>query len=181
MSDYKYKISILTSSLLIFIFLFYFFGIRNFFAILNNKASLIYEKRSELKNITFRKLTKDILEKNLVDIETSSFFLNKFFLRDKNYVNFIIFLEEAAKNQGLKYFEINPSIKNNEEILISLNIYDSFPKIMKFIIFLENADYLLTIQSLNINTISKTMINKEQYPGLSERDVNAIINFKLGM
>jgi len=179
--SYKYKIYILSIVLLVSISAFYFLSLKKSFVMLNNKAKEIADKRSELLSIGLKKMTKDVLINNLKDTEADRVVLDNFFVQDNNIVQFLKILEKTINTYGIKYYEINPLLKDkNNRFAFSVNLYGSFPNFLKFLTAVENLDYFLKIKSINIIKIGKN-INSQKLPLLSEDDINAVIIIETGI
>ncbi len=179
--SYKYKVYILSVALLVGIIALYFFGLKFAFAMLSNKANEVFSKRSELEGIGLKKMTKDVLIKNLKDTEVDKLLLDKFFVQDSNIVQFLEVLEKTASNYGVKYYEITPLSKDkSNKIAFSVSVYGSFSSFMKFLTAVENLDYFSKIRSINIIKIGKN-INIQKFPLLSESDVNAVVIIEGGV
>lgn len=103
-------------------------------------------------------------------------------LPSEDAIKFILAVENSAQaTQNRESISVSNSAattqatgaKNTLDFQISL--WGSFPNLIKFLVYLENAPYLNTVDSLQIRRLTETDLNSPDAAGSQVGDVNSII------
>lgn len=103
-------------------------------------------------------------------------------LPTEDAINFILAVESSAQTtQNRETISVTPppakvdtNAKNTIDFQISL--WGNFPNLIKFLIYLENAPYLNSVNSLTIRRLTEADLGSADAAGSQAGDVNSVIN-----
>jgi len=111
------------------------------------------------------------------------------FLAQKDAINFILDVEQFASSTQIREKITvlnNPAQKSQGEkpkenvLKFQISLWGSYPNLIKFLVYLENAPYLNNIDSLQIKRLSEKDINlANESAGSQPGDVSGIINLSV--
>lgn len=152
--------------------------------------SRIIEGNTELKE---KKASLAIIEQNWQEIKLGQDTLDRIkpgvaktdqsFVSMRDPVQFIKFLENLAQKTN-NLFEINQVTFSEETIseenILPFQIYlgGNFADLMHFLNYVENMEYYIKIESLQISQLGTQNIGKPQWKDLPSDSVYSIINLK---
>lgn len=155
-------------ALILFLVLPFYKDIKNESYNLVSKRNNIFSLQEQINGLIKFNQNKNTLESDFVKA-------NYMLVDSKNPVNFIEFLEKTAKNSGLTLnISLAPNIEQNAKntawktLSFQLSCNGGFSGVLGFVNSLENAPYLISIQSLKIG--KEKSINKNS---LSDTKIQA--------
>lgn len=166
--DKKKKILITLIGTILIISILGFFVIRPLFAEIKSwgakyqERSSLFERRDQLKEYL------EELEENLEVIREKSPTLEAMKFDLQNAIVFIAALEEiAAKTNNWQELSVSSSSREKEKFPFqSYNVIlkGSFPNLVRYLVHLENAKWLVDVDSLGISRIQKETTREKESP-----------------
>lgn len=90
------------------------------------------------------------------EIETKISEINNYFLDSEKAIDFILAIEKVASLSG-NYQEIKGvGLPVENSLSFQISLWGSFPNLVKFLARLENMDYFIDVDSLQISRIGET-------------------------
>jgi hypothetical protein len=185
-ADFRKKIYLKILILIIAIAVLIFFGINPIFSQINQTSQKIQETQFVLSEFDQQKKYLESLKNDSKKIEKENIILSQVLIDPQNIVNFIIALERIAditENQmeiGVVAPQKENALNNSAQQLatkdefcnvpFNLSLEGKFNSLMDFLVLLENMEYYVDVDSINIEAITEQvqLENKEmlkQYLG----------------
>ncbi len=191
--DFRKKIYLKILILIIAIAVLIFFVIRPIFSKIDQTSQRIQETQFILSEFDQQKKYLESLENDSENIEKENIVLSQVLIEPQNIVNFIIALEKIAdvtenqmeinvvapqKENTLNISTQQPVSKNEfYNVPFNLNLEGKFNSLMDFLVLLENMEYYVDVDSINIEAITEQvqLENKEileQYLGIIKTNIS---------
>lgn len=137
-------------------------------------STLVLEENQKLlaareADIDYLKKVENDYKKIKADIDTFKIYLN-----DDQIVGFIKELEAVANGLSSTL-----EIKSANFPVFNLSLTGTFSSSLKFLGWLENSPYLVSVESMQIKKISEKDFSSEEAKTLSADDVNTTLQIKL--
>lgn len=169
--DFRKKIYFEILILIIAIAVLSFFGVRPIFSKINQTSQKIQETQFILSEFDQQKKYLENLENDSEKIKKENIVLSQILIEPQNIVNFIIALERIAdvtENQ----MEISVVAPQKENMLnastqqpvskdefynvpFNLSLEGKFSSLMDFLILLENMEYYVDVESINVEAVTE--------------------------
>lgn len=163
-------IVIITFALLIFI-------IKPLFSSLKESSGQLFLTMKELTLLESKIQQSSVLEKEIQSLKPDFDRIKALFVDLEMPIGFIQFLEETAESSGV---QINISLLPQQEkiqeqppfpfLKFQLLVLGNSKNCLQFLEKLENAPYLIEIESLSSRRITEEQLRTEKYQGFSEGD-----------
>jgi hypothetical protein len=169
--DFRKKIYLKIVILIIAIALLIFFGIRPIFSQINQTSQKIQETQFILSEFNQQKKYLESLKNDSEKIEKENIILSQILIEPQNIVNFIIALEriaDATENQmeisvvaPQKENTLNTSAQKSVpkdefyNVPFNLSLEGKFNSLINFLVLLENMEYYVDVDSINIEGMTE--------------------------
>ena len=191
--DFRKKIYLKILILIIAIAVLIFFGIRPIFSQINQISQKIQETQFILSEFDQQKKYLEGLKNDSEKIKEENIILSQVLIEPQNIVNFIIALEKIADTTE-NQMEISVVASKKENVLnnpaqqsaskdefynvpFNLSLEGKFNSLMDFLVLLENMEYYVDVNSINIEAMTEQvqLENKEmleQYLGIIKTNLS---------
>lgn len=142
-----------------------------------DQSGALEKKRSLLYSLEQRQEHFEKLKTKYQEIEPNLNLLYKNFLKNDEFVDFIVQLENNASQTNNKQ-EIK-LINKEQQTDLQISLGGSFPNLIRFLAQLENSIPLITVESFQITRVSKKTLGVTGDLEFSPGDVKSILNIKV--
>lgn len=128
------------------------------------------------------------LKSEYADTESRIAEINKYFVNPEKAIDFIMAVEQIAvkTNNYQEIREINPPAspaggpEENNALLFQVSLWGSFPNLVKFLAQLENMNYFVDSNSLQVSKIEQRDLTRLKDRGIEvlTGDIGSVINIK---
>ncbi len=169
--DFRKKIYLKILILIIAIAILVFFGINPIFSQINQISQKIQETQFILSEFDQQKKYLESLENDSEKIEKENIALSQVLIEPQNIVNFIIALERIAditenqmeisviapKKDNTLNASTQQSVTKDEfyNVPFNLSLEGKFNSLMDFLVLLENMEYYVDVDSINIEAATE--------------------------
>jgi Tfp pilus assembly protein PilO len=169
--DFRKKIYLKILILIIAIAILVFFGINPIFSQINQISQKIQETQFILSEFDQQKKYLESLENDSEKIEKENIALSQVLIEPQNIVNFIIALERIAditenqmeisviapKKENTLNASTQQSVTKDEfyNVPFNLSLEGKFNSLMDFLVLLENMEYYVDVDSINIEAATE--------------------------